>query len=713
MSLPLSATAPTGLLCNLLDKPEHTEITTPSPSFSWIFNGLEKNDRQTAYRIRVSTSLQKSKANDGNMWDSGKVEGGQSINVEYDGAPLSSFSEYYWNVQTWDSNNRASNESEPQLFRTGELQDGYATSRQRLVQRRVSPVRIVEKDRGHYFIDFGKAAFGTIEFDLPVEKSAKVILHLGEKIIDSTTIDRKPGGTIRYKKIKSQLKPNEPTVVTIPPDERNTRPRAILMPKEIGEVMPFRYCEIEKCPVELTADNITMLAVNYPFDKNAAFFRCSDTVLNDVWELCKYSIKATSFCGVYVDGDRERIPYEADAYINQLCHYGVDREYAMARHSYEYLIKNPTWPTEWILHSVLMAWADYMYTGDASSLEYFYDDLKSKTLLALAREDGLISTRTGLVTQDVLDTIHLKDNLRDIVDWPPGSFMFGGIGERDNYKMGKINTVVNAFHFQSLKLMSTIAVVLNKSDDADFYQKQADKVKATINEKLVDSQTGLYTDCEDSTHSALHANMFPLAFGLVPPEREEQVVDFIKSRGMACSVYGSQYLLDALYEAGEDQYALDLMTARHDRSWPHMIYDVGTTVTLEAWDIKYKNNLDWNHAWGAAPANIIPRHLVGVQPLEPGFSKIQIKPQIGDLEFVDAQVPTIRGSVLVSVQQDEARYALNITIPGNTTAKVYLPIRDDSRITVDGVEQAGTRDGNFIVFDQVGSGQHEFVMQQN
>ena len=62
-------------------------------------------------------------------------------------------------------------------------------------------------------------------------------------------------------------------------------------------------------------------------------------------------VLAETLCGHQrrvVDGDRERIPYEADAYLNQLAHYGVDREFALARYSHEYLLANPTWPTEWL-----------------------------------------------------------------------------------------------------------------------------------------------------------------------------------------------------------------------------------------------------------------------------------------------------------------------------------------------------------------------------
>ena len=705
---------PHGLMCEMLAMPEKTKIMDATPEFGWIYDAAEPNDRQTAFQILVADSRDDIEKSIGGIWDSKKVPSSQSIDVEYSGSLLRAHTTYYWRVRTWNYRDEPSAFSTPQKFITGDIKNDYSTSAYGLVKQHIMPTRFVEKAPDTYFFDFGKAAFGTIEiyFSRPCEKQ-EFVVHLGEKLADSTSIDRTPGGTIRYRKITVTTEPGAQTlIVKIPPDERNTGPRAIKMPPDIGEVLPFRYCEIENSPTPLNANSVNMIAVFYPFDENASFFECSDPVLNDVWELCKYSIKATSFCGIYVDGDRERIPYEADAYINQLCHYSVDREYSMARASHEYLIKNATWPTEWILHSVLMAWADYLYTGDAGSLEHYYDDLKAKTLLALAREDGLISTRTGLVTDELLKSIHLQDRLRDIVDWPPGSFTDGGTGERDNYQMGEINTVVNAFHAHALSLMNQIATALGKQNDAQFFKDRAEQVGASINEKLLNKNRGIYVDSEDSTHSALHANMFPLAFDLVPEAHVASVVEFIKSRGMACSVYGAQYLLEALYKAGEAQYALDLMTARHDRSWPHMIYDVGTTITLEAWDIKYKNNLDWNHAWGAAPANIIPRYLIGVHPIEPGFRSFQIKPQIADLTFAKAHVPTIRGAVYVSVEQNERVYSLTVTIPGNSRATVFVPRFGDSRVIVDGVEKAGTTDGQFIAFENIGAGAHSFVVKK-
>ena len=117
---------------------------------------------------------------------------------------------------------------------------------------------------------------------------------------------------------------------------------------------------------------------------------------------------------------------------------------------------------------------------------------------------------------------------------------------------------------------------------------------AALNSKLSNASTGLYQDGQTSTHSSLHANAFPLAFGSVPAHRQACVVAFVKSRGMACSVYGAQYLLEGLYQANQPDLALALLTSTTDRSWDNVI-EVGSKMTLEAWDAKYKPNLDWNH----------------------------------------------------------------------------------------------------------------------
>lgn len=567
----------------------------------------------------------------------------------------------------------------------------FTVDRPQVVTTFHKPVATHRHDDGTLWVDFGKAVFGTVQFTATTAMSQAVaVVHLGEKLIREHAIDRTPPGTIRYRCIEVSIVQGTHTYrVVIPPDTRNTGKAAILMPESVGEVFPHRYCEIQGDGFEVDINSMTQVCAQIAFDDDAASFECSDDTLNAVWDLCRHTIKATTFCGVYVDGDRERIPYEGDAYINQLSHYCVDASpaYQIARYSHEYLMQYPTWFADWNMHSVFMAWADYLYTGDAESIACFYADLKAKTLIDLAREDGLICTDPENRPAGLVEKLHLYHErylddkaLRDLVDWPPGSFTQGGIGERDNHEMLPINTVVNALHFQACVLMSRIASALGHAQDAACFEQHAAKVKKAVNEKLFDSANGRYVDGEGSTHSSLHANMFPLAFGMVPTQAKPGVAAFVQSRGMACSVYGAQYLLESLYEADAAEHALSLMTARHDRSWYHMI-EQGSTMTLEAWAHCYKNNLDWNHAWATAPLNIIVRKLMGIEPIEPGFAHIRFDPKPASLKQVRLNVPTPMGSIHATCQQDDnGQMVYQLTVPAGMQVQMTDQVADATRV---------------------------------
>ncbi|HZZ29046.1 MAG TPA: family 78 glycoside hydrolase catalytic domain [Pirellulales bacterium] len=691
--------APTGLMCELLSKrdlagaQDVTGIDNPKPQLGWIVPLTKPNDRQTAYQILVASSQDLLDRNQGDVWDSGKVDSSASLSVEFAGKPLAANTNYFWKVRTWNHDDAPSTWSASQIFRTGSNLDRYKTPTFEPLPREIAAVKVESTGPHSYFIDFGQAAFGFLRLNIDVPAAEQTLtVRFGEKLKSPNEIDRKPGGTIRYSEAKVELSPKKKSYDVHPQaDKRNTTGAAIKLPAATGVLTPFRYVEIEDCPVELITANVRQVMVAYPFDEQAAQFSCSDERLNKIWELCKHTIEATTFAGTYIDGDRERIPYEADAYINQIDHYVLDREYALARHSHEYLLEHPTWPTEWKFHSIFMAWADYLYTGNCESLAHNYASLQKKTLQDRARPDGLLGSNKQQVSHD------------DIVDWPTG--------ERDGFVHTPVNAVVNAFYYRSLVLMGQIAEALGKTDDAAHYKAMAQQVYDAFNKMFFNAQRGVYVDGEGTDHASLHTNMFALDFGLVPQEHQATVVDFIKTRGMACSVYGAQYLLEALYEAGQADYACQLMTDPGPRGWLHML-DLGSTMTLEAWDMQFKPNLDWNHAWGAAPANIISRYLIGVRPVAPGFEKVMIQPQLGPLKWAEATVPTIRGPIHVRIDKAEhGGMTLQVSLPANMTARVGLPASGKSeQMLVNGKPQKGTLEDSTLWIDDVGSGENKFQL---
>jgi alpha-L-rhamnosidase len=667
---------PDELTVEFIREPKNVEISDPLPEYSWIVP--KQAVLQTGFQILVSSSKDKSVKNIADVWDSKHVNTDKSANIEHGSGPLKPNSTYYWKVRIWDQDNLPSDYSSVQTFKTGQFNSTISTKNSFQAEK-IAPVVFKQTAAGHYFADFGKDAFGTLQLIYKTRNPETLTIRLGEKIKDGE-IDREPGGTIRYQETELKVTPLQTEyLLQLPADKRNTNDQAIPLPDSFGVVMPFRYVEIENAGQQIKMDDIRQKAFFHYFKATESHFNSSDTILNKVWDICKYSMKATSFTGLYIDGDRERIPYEADAYINQLSHYSVDREYAIAKQTIEYFMGHPTWPTEWLLHTAMLIYQDYYYTGDLELVEAYYAEIKNKTLYELAGTDGLITTKNPKITNAYMHKLGFSDSsarLKDIVDWPPGQKDTGwklatAEGERDGYDLLPVNTVVNCFFYCNMVIMAELASALGKTDDANYFKQMATKVKKAINEKLFDPSRRIYLDGEGSSHSSLHANMMPLAFDLVPEEFMHPVVAFVKSRGMACSVYGAQYLLEGLYKAGEDQYVLDLMRAKHDRSWYNMI-KVGSTITMEAWDLKYKPNADWNHAWGAAPANIISRYLWGIQPKTPGFASAIIQPQMADLRNSTIEVPTLHGNIQGSyerVNDDLQKY--EIDLPANMSAEFF------------------------------------------
>ena len=195
------------------------------------------------------------------------------------------------------------------------------------------------------FVDFGQVSFAGLEVQIANPTPGQsMTISLGEALSGPQTIDRKPGGSVRFLSSTITLEAGKQLYrVSLTPADRRR------MSDSVGPVMPFRYAEIEGAPSQLGKDNIRQLAVHYPFDDNAAHFESADPKLNAVWSISYHTIKATSFGSVFIDGDRERKPYEADAYLNQLGWYSCTTDTTLPRYSWEYLVGHPTWPTEWIL----------------------------------------------------------------------------------------------------------------------------------------------------------------------------------------------------------------------------------------------------------------------------------------------------------------------------------------------------------------------------
>jgi alpha-L-rhamnosidase len=508
------------------------------------------------------------------------------------------------------------------------------------------PVRIIDKGDGNYFVDFGRTWVGGVQYDVANGTAgSRVELRFGEVTSGADTVRWELNTTNKYRDI-----------VTLKEGEQRL---------ETWGMRVFRYVEIVGATEPVTQQNLKALALVYPFDRDASSFTSSDQNLNQVYQLSKNSIESLNV-NFYTDSwTRERTNYEADGYLQQLSSLYLMDDLSLGRYSTNYFKSNRTWPTEWPIFVVLSVYDAWRQTGNTEQVADYYDNLKAKL-----RPDWL-EAATGLVRKTTGSNGSSSCNDCDIVDWPTS--------QRDGYQFRQYNTVLNTLFYRATRDMAAMAEILGKDADAATYTAQADRLREQINARLYDAEGGRYDDGMDASgvrtgHYSVHASAFALAFGVPEDDQLARVADYVDSRGMACSVYCAAFLVKGLYDGGNGQAALDALTDEGTSSWMNMIR-LGAGSTMEAWDPSQKSNLTYSHPWAASPAFNVPSGLFGIQPLSDAYGEFQVKPQPGDLQRAAITVPTVRGPISAAFDHDtRGRTELSVTVPGNTTATVQVPL---------------------------------------
>jgi len=520
---------------------------------------------------------------------------------------------------------------------------------------------------GSFLADFGKAAFGRLEVIVEAARECTAEAAIGEVLDADGRIAREPGGYRCFKSMEIALKPGVNRFFMAIPKHRSpyqaTYQRSkVLTPENLGgEIAPFRYAE-------LSGDTIVSVrwvrhAAFGPFDDRAAEFECSDPALNRVWEFCKYSIKATGAFGIFIDGERERQAFEGDSYINMLGAYCTGGGCEVARRTLEFMIEfYPIPAIEYRLIAPRLVRDYLLYSGDRRSCELWLRSLPERLCPDYLNREGLLENPEFIAIDDYRAEIPYQyfplfpDPMQLLVDWPPK--------ERDDYDFGPVNFVSNVFYFDALRMLHELA-------PGDGYGARAGALRAKML-KLFRRADGSYGDHAGSSHMALHTAVLALALDLAEEGDRKGLADFIVSRGMKCSVYMAQFLLDACFRSGRAQYAIDLMRSEGPRSWLNMLKQ-GSTISMEAWSNADKPNQDWNHAWGAAPANVIPRRLCGIRPTAPGFTEFVVDPQPGDLAAFHCVQPTPHGAVVLDWDKGTLRLVVPQGASCRCRGRVYAP----------------------------------------
>ncbi len=91
---------PVDLRCDFAVDP--LGIDNRHPRFSWTLESNRRDQLQRAYQILVASSVERLAREEGDLWDSGRVESSESVGIAYEGVPLRSGQRCYWQVRCWN-----------------------------------------------------------------------------------------------------------------------------------------------------------------------------------------------------------------------------------------------------------------------------------------------------------------------------------------------------------------------------------------------------------------------------------------------------------------------------------------------------------------------------------------------------------------------------------------------------------------------------------
>jgi alpha-L-rhamnosidase len=348
-------------------------------------------------------------------------------------------------------------------------------------------------------------------------------------------------------------------------------------------------------------------------------------------------------------------------------------------------------------------WDYYIQTGNKGFLQDHFDQLQKVAAYIYSCRNNL----TGLIHNL---TGGSGAYLYGIVDWP-ATMRYG-------YDMStEARTVINAYAYLDFKIMARISEVLDDPELHASYTLLADGIKQAINENLINSEgiyiDGLSSDLAQSTHASQHANMLPLAMGIVPGENIDKVIETVKSKQMSVGMVTLKWLPEALGESEEGEHLVDLYTNAEWDGWAKTI-TLGATATWESWDA-LSTGQSLSHPWGAAGIHGIIQYILGIKPLQPQHALIQVKPLgFGEkLSHAEGTIPTDRGPVSVSWESANNQYNMTLEIPANMKARVYIPAgeSESSVVLVNDREVPFEREQDHLYVGEFGSGTYTFSRQ--
>ncbi len=579
---------------------------------------------------------------------------------------------------------------------TGELQPDLT----RLKEKTIKPVSVKNLGKGTYVIDLGKIYAGMPETTFDGGAAGDTVNMRGGFVLNED-------GTVNEKLNQST---NLAYFFVLNGKKAVFKPVVYL---------GYRYLQVNNSPVALTPDNVRFTTRYFELEPEKEKFTSSSQMLNQVWELMVHSLTLGAQEGFVDTPTREKGEFLGDAWSQGVPAMATLGDRALTHRILLQFLdsQDQYWPDgrlnavypnadgkrdipDYTQQYLLWAWDYYLLTGNLDFLKTNYEKLKKIGSFV----DSYKNSATGLVHKLAGGSGPYQYG---IIDWP-ATMRYG-------YDMrAEARTVINAYAYAGFDVLSRIASVTGNAADAEAFRGKAAALKKAFNEKLLNGDgvysDGLLADGEQSEHVSQHANMFPLALGMVPEQNRKAVTEAVKARKMNVGMVTVRMLPESIGEAEEGAHLLELYTNPQWDGWAQTI-SRGGTATWESWDAQ-QTNQSMSHPWGAAGLLGIQQYILGVKPLKPQHELIQVKPLDfeGKLTNASGSIPTDKGDIEVAWNRDSKNYRLTLTAPANVTAAVYIPKGNSTSnsIKLDGKRVTAKEAGNFLLLENVGSGRHVF-----
>jgi alpha-L-rhamnosidase len=285
------------------------------------------------------------------------------------------------------------------------------------------------------------------------------------------------------------------------------------------------------------------------------------------------------------------------------------------------------------------------------------------------------------------------------------------------------DVIGTAYFAYSTRLVAESYRAVGKTAEAAKYEQLFQEIKAAFIKKYVAADGRIKGDTQCVYVMALKFELLPEDLRAKAAQYLEEAIK-AKDGHLSTGFVGVSYLLPTLTQAGKADLAYRLLLQDTFPSWLFSVKHGATTI-WERWDgwtpekgFQDPGMNSFNHYSLGSCGEYLFGSVGGIRPDSPAFKTIRIQPIIRDgLTWAKTSYDSIRGRIATSWKVDGQRLSLDVALPANTTATVYVParnlmsVKESDRVAdrSEGVQFLRYQRGASVF--QIGSGNYQFTSE--